>query len=217
VIAMNDDLIRNYLGTAEELLKNENDRYLYYAALELRKACEALVWAHFEDAFGEILSFTQLPDFKLRLQSESTFYLYQLLKKHVPQYAEYAKKGITFTISDIDYYGNERIELSITHIPGELPQDDYRYLSNFLHFEKGYTNIPDRDRLQKIHGKIKVVCDNCTGLFSVHEGHEEIVDDIISRFKSLSNFEAILRSANNPMLFYELLYKQDKKGSAPKT
>ena len=197
-------LLTEYLDCADSLLKNDDEVSLTYCALELRKAIELIIWKQFSDAFAEPLSRSGLYriNFSLKLQQQSITKMYDLLKKHIENYAEIAEgqEVVTFftPLGDGPIESAPRIEEGKRcFIPPSLPTCDYRYLSEIIHYENEIDpgkNKPEKLKLKSIYDKIDFVKENYT--FPLMVPHKDI-DKIIENFKNIFHFtDEDLRSFN---------------------
>lgn len=181
--------LSEYLERAEKLLENDNNVSMSYSALELRKAIELVVWTQFKDAFYEFVSThtsMEILELRYKLQSQSIPLMYKMLKKYCPDYAECAQsRGVwTFKTS----YGNATpTEVGKScYIPGELPNSDYKYLSEILHYEKEFypdNFVIESERLKIILDRLKFVKDNYTyRVMPIQGNNQEIIDEFKAVF-----------------------------------
>lgn len=178
-----------YLERASNLLKSDNDIDLIYCSLELRRAIELIVWTQFNDAFSNKLfeyGITHLDYHRLKLQEHSISIIYDLLKKHITNYASNAsQRNITIWSSGGGKYPHKE-DGKACYIPPELPTSDYHYLSNILHYEKELSpkdNKPQKKELAKIHKRLMFVKKNYTNRFlTIDKEIKNIKSNINSAF-----------------------------------
>lgn len=184
------DNLNGYLIRAEELLNKSDNVSISYCALELRKAIELIIWSQFKSAFQNIISYKsrfRYYDFIFGTQSQSISKMYDLLKKYSPNYVQHAKdKYVRVFLESI---GNAPLKEvgKFCFIPGELPNIDYRYLSEIKHYEKEFlppNNKIDINRLRDIYEKLIFIRDNYTiQLIPTESGKDQdIIKDIITKF-----------------------------------
>lgn len=178
-----------YLERAYNLLQHDDDVNLTYCALELRRAIELIIWTQFIDAFrikiseGGMYHF----DYPFKLQNQSIAKMYELLKKHIRDYAAQASRRVVITHSSA--YGDApyKKDGDVCYIPPELPTSDYRYLSFILHYEKELDPkkySPDKKKLLEIYERLIFVKDNYTYRFLTVSIE---VDKILSNIKEAFN------------------------------
>lgn len=177
-----------YLERANNLLQYDDGVQLTYCALELRRAIELIIWTQFIDAFRNKISQAGMYhfDYPFKLQSHSISKMYELLKKHIRDYAVQASRRVIITHSSA--YGNApyKKDGDVCYIPPELPTSDYRYLSFILHYEKELDPkeyAPDKKKLSDIYKRLKFVQENYTYRFlTVSVDVDKIIPNIKSAF-----------------------------------
>ncbi|NHZ84849.1 MAG: hypothetical protein GWP19_03095 [Planctomycetia bacterium] len=181
---------KNYLTRADKLLKIGDNISICYCALELRKAIELIVWTQFLSAFQDIINYKtrySFYDFIFSTQSQSISKMYDMLKKYVPNYVQEANNE---TVTGyLESFGNAPLNKTgkSCFIHTELPNSDYRYLSEIIHYEKEFLpqnyNI-DRDKLRKIYKRLVFIQENYTfHLVPTEPGKEEdIIKEIETKF-----------------------------------
>ena len=175
--------LKSYLERAAKLLSKADHISLTYGALELRKAIELVVWTQFRDAFIEFIT-SKSPlinkfEFRRNIQPQSISKMYEMLKKYSPNYVEFAQSKRVLT-----FHEGEKI----CWIPGELPNSDYKYLSEILHYEKEFYPQEfkiERSRLKQIFERLKFIHDNYTiQLMAIKREKEQ---EILNAFKKEFN------------------------------
>jgi|ERR1035437_720997 hypothetical protein len=180
-----------YLERAYNLLKNNDEVNLTYCALELRRAIELIIWTQFIAAFRSKISESGMYRFEYskKLQNHGISIMYELLKKHIRDYADQASRGIIFPQYEFKYgdvpdkkYGE------ICYIHPKLPTSDYDYLSFILHYEK--ESIPkkfrtDKKKLLEIYKRLMFLKDHYTsyGYLRVDTNVDNISNNIKKAFK----------------------------------
>lgn len=177
-----------YLKRASNLLQFEDEVNLTYCALELRRAIELIIWTQFVDAFRDKIFQAGMYafDFPFKLQNKSISKMYELLKKHIRDYAEQATRRVVITHSSA--YGDApyKIDGDVCYIPPELPTSDYRYLSFILHYEKEVDLKkygPDKKKLSEILERLKFVQEHYTyRILTVNVDIDRIITNIKTAF-----------------------------------
>lgn len=187
--------LKGYLTRAKELLKKSDNVSISYCALELRKAIELVVWSQFNSAFQDIINYKtryHFYDFIFSLQTQSISKMYDMLKRYVPNYIQEANdETVTGYSESIGNASLKEIGKSC-FICTELPNSDYRYLSEIIHYEKEF--LPqnykiDRDRLREIYKRLIFIRENYTfHLVPTEPGKEE---DIIIEIETKFNLKTI--------------------------
>ncbi len=186
---MKFEKLNSYFERAKSLLNSNDEVKLTYCALELRRAIELIIWTQFIDAFrikiseGGMYHF----DYPFKLQNQSITKMYELLKKHIKDYAAQASRRVVITHSSA--YGDApyKKDGDVCYIPPELPTSDYSYLSFILHYEKELDPkkyCPDKKKLSEIYERLKFVKENYTYRFLTVSID---VDKIISNIKETFN------------------------------
>jgi len=181
--------LANYLERAKLLLESDDEVQLTYCALELRRAVELIIWTQFIDAFRMKLSEGGMYyfDYPFKLQNQSISQMYNLLKKHIKDYASQASKRMVITHSSA--YGDAQYKKDgeVCYIPPELPTSDYSYLSFIIHYEKELDPTkygPDKMKLLMIFERLKFVSENYTYRFlTVNKDLDKIIPNIKKTFK----------------------------------
>ncbi len=130
------DNFNGYLTRTEELLNKNDNVSISYCALELRKAIELIVWSQFKSAFQNFINYRTrfgFFDFIFGAQSQSISKMYDMLKKYSPNYVQQAKDEKVDVFSEA--FGNAPLKEvgKSCFIHPELPNRDYRYLSEIIH------------------------------------------------------------------------------------
>lgn len=181
-----------YLDRAADLLQRQSQVSLTYAALELRKAIEFLIWTQFRETFARIItrqSGLTYYDFIEKTQDRSIKKMYKMLKKHCINYVENAQnKEVNIFKEGL---GNAELQKvgSFSYIPPEFAKSYYSYLSIILHYEKDfYPNdfSIDQGELRKIYDELVWMKDNYT--FHINPTKSEY-DEIISDINELFGIE----------------------------
>lgn len=178
-----------YLERASNLLNFDDEVNLTYCALELRRAIELLIWTQFIDAFRNKISQAGMYhfDYPFKLQNQSITKMYELLKKHIKDYAAQASRRVVIT--HLSAMGNAPYQKDgdVCYIPPELPTSDYRYLSFIIHYEKELDPkkyCPDKKMLSEIFERLKFVKENYTYRFlTVNVDVNKIIPNIKELFK----------------------------------
>ncbi len=187
---MKREILNSYLARAQNLLDFRDEHSICYCALELRKAIEFIVWSQFKDAFFDIVTYkTQYNffDFILNVQSQSISKMYKMLKKFVPDYVQIANGRVVTNFSEA--YGNAPLKSigKTCYIDTELPNNDYKYLSEVLHYDKEF--LPksykiDKKKLKGIYKKLIFIRDNYNfPIIPTASGKDkEIIEDLETNF-----------------------------------
>ena len=182
--------LKDYLERAERLLSNSDNVSLTYCALELRKAIELVVWTQFKDAFIEFTTSMPLIDkfhFRTGVQPQSISKMYEMLKRYSPNYVEFAQDKMVWTYRSSYGDAPTREDGKTCYIPGELPNTDYKYLSEILHYEKEFYPQKfkiEHSKLKQIFDRLNFIKDNYTlRLMPIkREKKQEILNDFKQKF-----------------------------------
>ena len=180
--------LHNYIERAEILLNSNDEVKLTYCALELRRAIELIIWTQFIDAFRKKISEGGMYhfDYPFKLQNQSITKMYELLKKHIRDYAAQASRRVVITHKSATGNAPYKKDGDVCYIPPELPTSDYRYLSFILHYEKELDPkkySPDKKKLSEIFDRLKFVQENYTYRFlTVSEDVDKIIPNIKAAF-----------------------------------
>ena len=178
----------DYLERAYNLLQYDEEVNLTYCALELRRAIELIIWTQFIDAFRNKISQAGMYhfDYPLKLQNQSISKMYELLKKHIRDYASQASRRVIITHSSANGNAPYKKNGDVCYIPPELPTSDYRYLSFIIHYEKELDPkeyCPDKKKLLEIYERLKFVKDYYTYRFlTVNVDVDKIIPNIKAAF-----------------------------------
>jgi len=183
--------LKKYLERAKDLLDKKDSVSLGYCALELRRGIELIVWTQFKDAFYDLVTLKTSIDsfkFKEKTQSQSISKMYEMLKKYCPEYSKHAQQKSIWTFKS-SYGDAPSMEVGKTcYIPSELPNSDYKYLSEILHYEKEFYPEGfriDSTKLRAIHKRLKFIEENYTMRLMPIQGNQE---SIIKDFKETFHF-----------------------------
>jgi len=180
--------ISEYLERAKELLQCDDEVQLTYCALELRRAIELIIWSQFKDAFYQKLSEAGMyySDYPYKLQNHSITKMYELLKKHIDDYAGGASRRRITTHLSATGNGPYIKDGDECYIPPELPTSDYRYLSFILHYEKEIDPQkyqPDKKLLLEIYKRLLFVKGHYTYRFlTINKDEDKVIQNIKDSF-----------------------------------
>ncbi len=177
-------LIDDYLLRTNDLLEFDDVVSLTYCALELRRAIELIVWKQFIDAFRTELAKLGMCrfDYTHKLQSKSILIMYELLKKHIKEYADYGSRKVLITLKSGNTLDKK---IGVCFIPSELPTSDHKYLSNLLHYEKEIVPKeyrPDKLKLREIYKRIEFVRDDYSGFLVLNKDVDNIKENLFNCF-----------------------------------
>lgn len=191
--------LNEYLERAEKLLNCDDEVNLTYCALELRRAIELIIWTQFKDAFYLKLSEAGMYhfDYPFKLQKHSISKMYELLKKHIKEYALMGSNRRVITHFSASGNAPYKKDGDVCFIPPELPTSDYDYLSLIIHYEKELDSkkyFPDKIHLKDIFNRLKFVKKNYTYRFmTVNNDIDNIIPNIKKSFKLTDkNFKSFL-------------------------
>lgn len=193
---MHFDNFKGYLNRAKELLERNDNVSISYCALELRKSIELIVWTQFKNVFLYIFnnkSNVTFFDFIFSFQSESISKMYEMLKKYSPGYSRGAMNKTIYSHSYTYAKGPLIEEGESCCIPGELPNSNYRYLSELIHYEKEF--YPEDFKINK--KLLKEIYENLFFLYEHYTYHDLLVDfdkwkEIFVDFKKEFNLELLM-------------------------
>jgi hypothetical protein len=186
---MERNKLQEYLDRAVKLLEYEDNVNLTYCALELRRAIEFIIWKQFINAFREKIFAGGMYsiDYPIKLQNQSISKMYELLKRHIKNYAVEGSRRVFTTFLSSYRNGPLIKEAEYCYIPPELPTSDYQYLSLLIHYEKALDPKdcgPDKNKLLQIYDRLDFVYKHFTmDYLMVNLDVENILSDIKETFK----------------------------------